>query len=270
MTKTSPTLEQMYYIVLPLIRRAGQMLVSRQKTIIGLKDKERDQREKQIEEEITNFLYTTLNRLFPNHIVHGQDRKAEGESDAAYEWIVQHLDGRRYYAHGLPLYTCSIALRKDGEVVLAIVFEPVTDTVYHALKGEGAFVDALAMHVSDQKDWPESAVYLESPMSANERDQKTRAAIWQSFAKAGCRMYDLGVPSLGLCYVAAGAFDVLIGGQEHEAFATDYAAALLIAQEAGAHISDSTGKSLAEENSASLVIVATPPVHKKSLSLLGK
>ncbi len=270
MNKTSPTLEQMYYIVLPLIRRAGQMLVSRQKGIANLSDKERHEREQKTEEEIISFLRTTLNRLFPNHKVHGQDREPEGESDAAYEWIVQHLDGRRYYGRGLPLYTCSIALKKNGEVVLGIVFEPVTDTVYHALKGNGAAVDNRNIRVSDQKDFPESAVYLESPAGANERDQKSRAEVWQSFTKAGCRMYDLGVPSLGLCYVAAGAFDVLVGGLEHEAFAIDYAAALLIADEAGANVTDAQGKSLPSDHSPALVVVATPPVHKKSLTLLER
>src|SRR6185295_10078985 len=105
MNKSGPTLSQMYYIVLPLVRRAGQMLVSRQKGIANLSIKERHQRGADIENEISTFLITTLNRLFPNHRIYGQDRKPEGESDAEYEWIVQPLDGSRYFFRGLPLFT---------------------------------------------------------------------------------------------------------------------------------------------------------------------
>lgn len=268
MNKPGPTLSQIYYIVLPLLRRSGQMLLSRQKGIANLAVGARHDRGQTVEAEISAFMMTTLNRLFPNHTVLGQDRKPEGESDAKYEWIIQPLDGHRYYYRGLPLYTCSIALRKNGETVLGIVFEPVTDTVYHALKGEGAFAGSLGIRVSDQKDWPDSAVYLESPMGQNEREQKERSAVWQSFSKVGCRIYDLGVPSLGLCYVAAGAFDVLVGGLEHEAFGIDYAAALLIAAEAGSNVTDGSGKALPSDRSPSLVVVATPPIHQKSLGLL--
>lgn len=258
----------MYYIVLPLIRRAGQLLVSRQKGIASVSQKEREERSTAANEEIRTFLATTLNRLFPNHTVHGQDRKPEGDSDAAYEWMFNPLDGKRYFERGLPLFTTSIALKKDGQVVFGIVFEPVTDAVYHAMRGEGAFVGSQSIHVSDHKAAPESAVYLESPAAPSAKEQKARAAVWQSFVDASCRIYDFGVPSLGLCYVAAGAFDVLVGGLEHEAFARDYAASLLIAEEAGATVTDSAGKPISSEQRPSLVVVATPPIHKHAIGLL--
>lgn len=269
-SKTGPSLSQIYYIVLPLIRRAGQMLVSRQKSLATTKVAERHDRGNEIEAEISAFLLTTLNRLFPNHTVLGQEREAEGESEASYEWIVQPLDGRRYYYRGLPLYTTSIALRKNGEIVLGIVFEPITDTVYHAMRGDGAFMGNGSIQVSDQKDWADAAVYLESPMGENKQDQKNRSAVWQAFADVRCRIYDLGVPSLGLCYVAVGAFDVLVGGLEHEAFASDYAASLLIAEEAGATVTDLEGKKLPTSRMPSLVVVAAPSIHKQAMSLLPK
>src|SRR6185369_17129960 len=133
------------------------------------------------------------------------------------------------------------ALRQSGQVVLGIVFEPANDLAYHARLGNGAFANNHPLKTSDQSDSPKAAIYLESPLSDAEHKPEERFKIWQSFVKAGCRVFDLGLPSLGLCYVAAGAFDALIGGPEHVTFAADYAAPLLIAAEAGALVTDQTG-----------------------------
>jgi myo-inositol-1(or 4)-monophosphatase len=265
MSKVEPSLDQIHYIVLPLIRRAGQMLVSRQKTLINLNTAERHKRETEIQAEIRNFLCSTLIRLFPNHAVKDFDYKPEEAS--GYQWIVTELDGRRFYTRGLPLYTTALALVRDNEVVLGIVFEPANDLAYHALRGQGAFAGNQPLKTSEQVDAPKAAIYLESPVSDAEHKPAERFKIWQSFAGAGCRIFDLGLPSLGLCYVAAGAFDVLIGGPNHPTFINDYAAALLIAKEAGAVISDDKGKDISSLN-PSLILAATKPIHKTALTLL--
>lgn len=268
MMKAEPTLTQMFYIVLPLVRRAGQLLASRQKGITSLSDAERHARAATIEQEIRDFLATTLVRLFPSHTVLGHDVPATEPSETSYQWIVTQLDGRQYYMRGLSLYTVSLALRRNGQVVLGLVFEPANDLAYHALIGEGAYMGAVPMRASDQKTTADAAVYLESPVADGVRDPQRRFAVWQSFVASGCRVYDLGLPSLGLCCVAAGAFDVLIGGPEDATFAIDHAAALLIAAEAGAVVTNEDGKPLPNDGIARMIVAATPSVQRSVLPLL--
>lgn len=269
MAKVEPSLSQMHYIVLPLVRRAGQMLVSRQKGLVSATPKERRERVEAIQREIREFMVTTLVRLFPSHTVRDFDYQPAEPSELNYHWLVNELDGGRYYACGLPLFTTSLALCRGKEVVLGIVYEPANDFAYHARRGEGALANDIPIKTSEQKDAPEAAIYLESPVRGQGHDPNQRFKIWQAFVEAGCRVFDIGLPSLGLCYVAAGAFDVLIGGPEHPSFPADYAAALLIAAEAGAIVSDQSGKSLPSERPAAIIVAAAPGLHKRALSLLN-
>lgn len=222
MVKTEPSLSQIYYVILPLVRRAGQLLIARQKAFADLTPAERAVRAKAAAQEIETFMATTLGRLFPNHAVRGHDRTLEkDENGTNWEWSLMPLDGEQYYAQVLPMFAVGLALRRNGETVVAAIYEPAADTVFHGVAGEGSYQNGRPIRVAELKDLAGAMVYVVA-----------EPALASVVHKTGAAMIDAGVPSLGLCYVAAGA----VGGfvTRAKGFVDAYAAGAFIAVTAGA------------------------------------
>ena len=262
MASSEATISQIYHVVLPLLLRAGQILHTRQKDLFGLAPKSRHESGQAIEEEIKSFLSSTLVQLFPKHSVYDPDKPTNGEA-VPWQWLVTPLDGRRYYFRGLPLYTVSLALKHEGEIVLGMVAEPATQIVFHSLKGEGAFMGERPIKVSEEKALAKACIYMFSVPTKASND------IRQKFIRTDARVYDFGVNTLGLCYAAAGVFDAFVGFQEAGAL-PGMAAALVVAKEAGALISDGEGKVLRSKGVSDIIIVTAPGIKKQCLDILQK
>jgi myo-inositol-1(or 4)-monophosphatase len=69
-----------------------------------------------------------------------------------YQWVVDPLDGTTNYANGYPIFSVSIALMKDDNTVLGVVYVPNLDEMYTVIEGEGAFLNDQRMHVSRKKE----------------------------------------------------------------------------------------------------------------------
>ncbi len=263
------TLSQIYYIVHPLLLRAGQILVSRQKDMSGLSLKARLDRVQAIETEIRAFMADTLQQLFTNYAI--APEQPVGGEPPAWQWVINPLDGGRYYLGGLPLFTTSLALRKEGEIVVGLVVEPGTQTVYHAIKGEGAFRNGKPIHVSDATDLDGSCVYLDMPKGKlSAADLKRQVSLRTDLTKEGVRVHDLGVGTLGLCYMATGAYDAYVGFREDPSTLQKLAPALVITKEAGATLTDGTGKPLRGTSSWQTIMVATPALAKTLVKQVGE
>lgn len=74
---------------------------------------------------------------YPSHDILTEERRIE-EKGSQYKWIIDPLDGTTNYVHGYPRYCVSLALEKDGEVILGVVYDPVPDELFLAEKREGA------------------------------------------------------------------------------------------------------------------------------------
>ena len=95
------------------------------KTIVTLADK-----------EINTYLINRVKERFPNHSVDGEEEKF-GESN--YVWVCDPVDGTAMYARHIPVAVFSLALVVDGESRVGVVYDVFTDTLYSAIKGEGAY-----------------------------------------------------------------------------------------------------------------------------------
>ena len=77
---------------------------------------------------------------FPQHGILTEEAGAR-KSESAYKWVIDPLDGTTNYAHNFPCYCVSIALEKDGEIILGVVYNPNLDELFTAEKGAGAFTE---------------------------------------------------------------------------------------------------------------------------------
>ena len=164
-----------------------------------------------------------------------------GEGDA--RWIVDPLDGTTNYVHGVPFFSTSIALEKDGVVVLGVVHDPIANETYAAERGDGATLNGESIGVS-HTDEPARAL-LGTSYPDDPEEISTGLDLFEKYTDLARGMRRLGSGALDLCYVAAGRLD---GCYEQGFSAWDVAAGALIVEEAGGEATNYRGGELGFED----------------------
>jgi len=153
----------------------------------------------------------------------------DGRSE--YIWVVDPLDGTTNYTHRFPVYSISIGLQRGDEAVLGVVYAPVLDELFHAVRGRGAFLNGQSIVVSSCANLEDSLLgtgfpYDRSGLDNNLLQFNHFCPLVQGIRRTGSAAYDL-------CCVAAGRFD---GFWEYQLHPWDVAAATLIVEEAGGSV----------------------------------
>ncbi len=177
-----------------------------------------------------------IHRKFPNHSILAEESEPQGNSSC--KWIIDPVDGTSNFAHRLPIACVSIAFEEDGIVKVGGVWNPFYNEWFWAECGKGASLNGKKIRVSKMKTLKNSLLVTGFPY-----DRRKRASYYLNFMKAFLMetqdLRRLGSAALDLCYVACGRFD---GYWEFHLQPWDQAAAALIAKEAGARLSDFSGK----------------------------
>lgn len=175
----------------------------------------------------------TIHSAFPGHTIHAEESGVT-LGTKTHKWIIDPLDGTTNYAHGLPEFAVSIAFASRGKVVFGLVFNPIIEDLFCGMQGQGATLNGSPIHVSDTNEIREALLVTGFPYNLDQAIdplmQRFRSCL---MAAQGIRR--LGSASLDLCYVACGRFE---GFWEQGLSPWDTAAGVVIAQEAGAEISD--------------------------------
>ncbi len=208
------------------------------------------------------FLLGEINRLFPGHSFLAEESGASGAT-SEHLWIIDPLDGTVNYAHGVPFFCVSIAYSYQGQVILGAVFDPMRDEMFSAERGKGAWVNARALKVTNVEELQKSLMVTGFPYDAwhsipNNFDLFTR------LGKMTQGVRRLGSAAIDLCYIAAGRLD---GYWELSLKAWDVAAGGLIAEEAGALVTNISGETDYIKLPISIV-AANPVLHQKLLEQL--
>lgn len=168
---------------------------------------------------------------YPGHAILSEE-SGRFSTDSEYLWIVDPLDGTTNYAQGLPIFTVSIALQYQGETVLGVVYSPVTDQMFTAVKGQGAYLNGLRIGVSQKEDLLESVLATGFPYDITETPHNN-IAYFDSLVLKTRAVRRLGSAAYDLALVAAGRFD---GFWELNLSPWDVAAGMLLVEEAGGSI----------------------------------
>jgi myo-inositol-1(or 4)-monophosphatase len=187
-------------------------------------------------------LRAELSRTRPEYGFLGEEG-GETKGDGRNRWIVDPLDGTTNFLHGVPHFAISIGLEREGEIIAGVIYQPISDELFWAEKGNGAFVDtpnarSRRLRVSGRKDPARGLVATGIPHIG----KGGHAAYFGKLAAvtertAGIRRW--GAASLDLAFVAAGRYDAFF---EFGLQPWDVAAGLLLVREAGGVIGDIAGK----------------------------
>ncbi len=203
-----------------------------------------------------------LRGRFPSHGFWGEESGRSGPR-GRFTWVVDPLDGTTNYAHAYPFFCCSIALLEDMRPVAGVVFDCLRNELFTAERGNGAALNGKPIRVSKVPDL--SRALLCTGFAYHVKETLYNLENFKRFILRSQAVRRDGAAALNLCYLGAGRFD---GFWERGIQIWDMAAGSLIAQEAGALVTDITGApfDLLGENA----LVTNGLIHKAMLEMLAE
>jgi myo-inositol-1(or 4)-monophosphatase len=199
----------------------------------------------------------------PGYTFHGEEGGRIEGSDKTHVWYVDPLDGTTNFLHGIPQFAISIGLERDGVLVAGLVYNPITDEMYTAERGKGAFLNDRRMRVAGRQRLNEAVVACGLPHHGRgdlELFRQEFGVVQEQVA--GLRRF--GAAALDLAFVAAGRFDIF---WERNLSSWDMAAGTLLVREAGGYVTDLDG---ADDMFAKGHIIAGNETMLRDLSRLLK
>lgn len=177
-----------------------------------------------------------ISKAFPEHQILAEESElTHRESD--FRWIIDPLDGTTNFTHGYPVFSVSIALEYQGKVILGLIYDPMREELFSAIRGKGAFLNDAQIRVSATESLLNSLLATGFPYVQDEKFHlnfehfKTLYMQCQGIRRGGSAALDLA-------YVACGRFD---GYWEYNLKPWDCAAGALIVEEAGGIVTQSNG-----------------------------
>jgi myo-inositol-1(or 4)-monophosphatase len=166
-----------------------------------------------------------------------EESGSEDGTDTSNRWLVDPLDGTTNFLHGIPHFAVSIALERDGDPYAGVVYSPITDEMYVAEKGLGAYMNGRRLRVSGRRNVAEALFATGVPfLGVDDHDLFVRQLRSVMAVSAGVRRF--GSAALDLAFVAAGRFD---GYWENGLCNWDTAAGIVLLREAGGFVSNLAG-----------------------------
>jgi myo-inositol-1(or 4)-monophosphatase len=203
-----------------------------------------------------------LQERFPSHSIIGEEGGSV-DNGSEYVWHIDPLDGTTNFAHGYPWFAVSIGLERNGEGIAGVVYNPITEELFAAEKGAGAYLNNRRISVSEI-DTLETGLFA-TGFPASNRKENLNVYYFHQFSVLthGCRR--AGSAALDLCSVASGRFE---GFWEFGLKSWDVSAGLLVVTEAGGTFSDMRGE--AYRSGDADMFASNGKVHEEALSLFAR
>ncbi len=159
------------------------------------------------------------------------------KNDSPYTWIIDPIDGTTNFIHAIPYFAISIALREHNDIIAAVLFNPISNELYYAEKGQGVFLmtsmGSNRLRVSSRINLSECLIGLTGFNEAGKKE------LLEKIAGQVAGIRHIGSTTLELALVAAGKLDAFI---TKNANLWDIAANYLFIREAGGKLSTLSGK----------------------------
>ena len=180
------------------------------------------------------YIISAIRKKFPTHnILSEEDGNHNRQSD--YLWIIDPLDGTSNFTMEIPFFCVSIAVARNNKILAGVIYDPIHNELFFAEKGNGAFLNNRKIAVSKVFE-PKLSRTM---MAWHGIDAKILGLLKKFSANGFVKVRAIGSAALGLAYVAAGRGDAYVSlGCK----LWDVAAGVIIISEAGAEISDISGK----------------------------
>ena len=180
------------------------------------------------------ILREELSKARPGYAFLTEETGTVAGTDPDHRFIIDPIDGTMNFMHAVPYFAITLALERKDELVAAITYNPITDEMFVAEKGGGAFINNKRLRVAQRRDIHDTLLSYEVPHRGGKELPLSRAEIAVFQGKVvGIR--GTGSAALSMAYVAAGRFDAAIVRNVNK---WDIAAGILLVREAGGFVVD--------------------------------
>lgn len=205
-----------------------------------------------------------LSRAYPKHRFLAEEGGHHGNEPGKddYVWIIDPLDGTTNFLHGFPQFAVSIALRHKGKIERAVIYDPLRQELFTAVRGGGATLDNRRLRVTPRRSLTGALLGTGFPFR-NQTHVDAYLGMIKDLIKDTAGIRRAGAAALDLAYVAAGRLD---GFWELDLQPWDMAAGVLLIREAGGAVSDLLGGDRYMETGH--VVTGGPRVHQAMLETI--
>jgi len=208
-----------------------------------------------------SIIIKKIRENFPDHAILSEE---SGQNDIAsnYMWVIDPVDGTINFERHINEYCVSIALEKDGVLILGVIYQAVYDKLFVAIKGEGATLNGKEIHVSTELNLLKTLFATEnsSKMETRESDFDLLYKIREKVR--GVRIFGSG--ALHLASVAEGHLDFYFKTKFNY---WDIAAGTVLIREAGGKVTDFDGNDLLRTSPN--IVASNGVLHTQVLQLLA-
>jgi len=207
----------------------------------------------EVDKQINQLVIAAIQKTYPEHGLLGEEADL-GDGSEELQWLCDPLDGTKAFIVGMPHSTFILGLTQEGKILLSVVYNPFTDRLYHAIKGQGAFCNDQPIHANEQ---PVDGGYVLVDSSAFPlyEDLEAKGAQIEPTAGAGYRCMLLAT---GRCS------GIVQGGADFH----DIGPSSLIVEEAGGKITGYDGSPLRyDQRIAGGVIISNGVAHDSLVAI---
>lgn len=211
-----------------------------------------------VDRESEKIIMNTIHKRFPEHHFLAEESVHEATT-GKYRWIIDPLDGTTNYIHQYPMFSISIALECNGEIILGLVYDPLREEIFTAQKECGAYLNGISFRVSSITELSGCLISTGFPFRKKEIINDYLDLFKNIFYKVS-DIRRAGSAAIDLAHIACGRCD---GFFEIGLSPWDIAAGSLIIREAGGVVTDFSGGGdyLLTGN----IVAGTPGIHSKLL-----
>jgi len=191
----------------------------------------------EVDHKSESVIFEIVKKNFPDHFILSEEAGAIVQ-ESEYKWIIDPIDGTINFANSIPICCVSIAVEKNGEMILGAVYNPFINEFFFAEKGKGAFLNDKKIQVSTKSNLQTSCLATGFPYSYLDT-LNSPLEVFEKLIRKAIPVRRCGSAAIDLCWVAAGRFD---GFYEHKLQAWDSAAGWLMVEEAGGKVTDYKGQ----------------------------
>ncbi len=206
-----------------------------------------------------------IHQAFPDHAVLGEESATDTDPNLPALWVIDPLDGTTNFLHDVPHFAVSIGYYEHGVPICAVIWNPARGDLYTAFKGHGAHYNGRPIHVSSTDRLDQSLIGTGFHVVRDGKMQATLGAIEELFGENIHCIRRFGSAALDLCQVASGLYGAYF---EYQLSAWDFAAGVLIVQEAGGKVTTARGTPILLKKSS--ILASNGYLHPVMEQIVGK
>lgn len=256
LVSTDRAVAQRLFLAREVALRAGRVQRERYETALAITSKSASiDLVTEVDRACEALIVEAIRATFPADAILAEEGGVGAAEGAEFRWVIDPLDGTTNFAHGFPRFCVSIGVERRGERTLGVVYDPLLDERFEAVRGGGAWLGARRLAVSQETEFVRGLFATGFPYDVHTSDDDNLEAF-AAVVKSARGIRRDGSAALDLCYVAAGRVD---GYWERKLHAWDVAAGILLVEEAGGRVSDERGGPV--DSSGRELVATNGPLH---------